>query len=81
MIPTIAAAAICPSTVAMAAPATPISGKGPYPKIRMGSRIILAAAPATCAIMGSFILPPAWCTLVQMLSRKRPRLPAHTIVP
>ena len=37
----------CPITVAYAAPATPISGKGPIPKIIRGSRMILTTAPTS----------------------------------
>ena len=43
---TIKAAAICPTTVAIAAPAMPNSGKNPIPKINNGSRAILTKAPA-----------------------------------
>ena len=51
----ITAATICPATVAEAAPATPIL----QVKMSIGSKIILVTAPAICAIMGSFMLPPA----------------------
>ena len=46
-------------TVAAAAPATPSPGIGPRPKIRMGSRIILAPIPMQFAIKGVLLLPEA----------------------
>ena len=42
---------IWPMTVARAAPATSIRGKGPRPKMRMGSRMMLTIAPVAWAIM------------------------------
>ena len=41
-------ATICPITVATAAPATPIRGTPKYPKIKIGSKIILTTAPVPC---------------------------------
>ena len=45
------AATICPIIVAVAAPATPISGKNPIPKIKSGSRIMLITAPVPWVII------------------------------
>ena len=46
MIRATSAAKICPRTVATAAPVTPSLGKGPMPKIKSGSKMILKIAPA-----------------------------------
>ena len=43
---------VCPKTVARAAPATPISGNGPIPNIKTGSKTILIRAPTICTIIG-----------------------------
>ena len=50
----------CPSTVATAAPVTPISGNGPIPNINTGSMIILVTAPTMLHIIGIFMLPVDW---------------------
>lgn len=42
---TTSAATICPTTVAMAAPAMPSSGSPSSPKISSGSRAMLVSAP------------------------------------
>ena len=78
---TMSAASTWPDTVAKAAPATPSAGAGPRPKIRIGSSTILAAAPAIWANMFRRMLPRAWWTLLQVLSRNTPGLPTQTMVP
>jgi len=52
-------AMICPPTVAIAAPATPMAGMPNMPKMRMGSRMMLLTAPTSWKIMGQIILPVA----------------------
>ena len=47
----------CPKTVAYAAPATSSLGKGPSPKIRIGSKMILVMAPTAWTIMKSVAFP------------------------
>ena len=49
-----------PSTVERAAPRMPMAGKGPQPKIRMGSKIRLKTTPAIWKPMGASMLPVAW---------------------
>ena len=48
-----------PMTVANAAPATSILGKGPRPKIRMGSKMMLVTAPTAWAIIDWTVRPVA----------------------
>ena len=45
------AAAVCPITVATAAPATPIFGNPIRPKIKIGSRMMFITAPVICVII------------------------------
>ena len=42
---------------------------------------MLVRAPAIWAAMGRRMLPRAWCTLLQLLSRNTPMLPTQTIMP
>ena len=49
-----------PMTVASAAPATSIRGKGPRPKMRMGSKMMLVTAPTAWEIMDWTVRPVAW---------------------
>ena len=49
----------CANTVAMAAPTTSRRGKGPIPKIRRGSRIILVTSPIKFAFSGVLESPCA----------------------
>ena len=49
----------CASTVAIAAPATPMTGNGPSPKISTGSNIILIRRPVKVAIKEERLLPAA----------------------
>ena len=49
-------ASVCKNFTA-AAPAIPSSGNPPRPKMNSGSRAMLTAAPAICAIIGVFISP------------------------
>ena len=53
------AAAMRPRPVASAAPAMPSSGKGPMPKIKSGSRTILATQPASRLAIVTFMRPTA----------------------
>ena len=46
--------------VANAAPAMPMAGTGPRPKIRTGSSRMLHAQPNTSATMVTFMRPTAW---------------------
>lgn len=48
-----------PSTVARAAPATSIRGKGPMPKMSKGSRMRLITAPMPWMTIGPTVLPVA----------------------
>ena len=50
---------IWPSTVAMAAPLTPMAGKPSRPKIKIGSMMMLMTAPVICVIMESEVRPVA----------------------
>ena len=47
----ITAATICPKTVAIAAPITPIPGIPNHPNIRIGSNTMLITAPIVCVII------------------------------
>lgn len=78
---TTAAAAACPITVAMPAPAMPISGRPNQPKIRIGSSAMFTIAPRICPYIGVFMSPFAWQTLVHMLSKNRPGASTVTILP
>ena len=71
-------AAHWPITVARAAPVTPMAGAPSQPKIRMGSRTMLRAAPVTWASMGTKVLPRACSSLVQWDSTNSPSDPAST---
>ena len=46
--------------VASAAPAMPMAGTGPRPKMRTGSSRMLQTQPEMRAIIVSFIRPTAW---------------------
>ena len=46
--------------VASAAPAMPMAGTGPRPKIRTGSSRMLHTQPNTSATMVTFMRPTAW---------------------
>ena len=48
-----------PSTVARAAPATSIRGKGPMPKMSNGSRIMLQTEPSDSPAIVIFMQPTA----------------------
>ena len=66
------AATICPSTVAAAAPATSIRGKGPRPKMSTGSMMMLMTAPTPWVIMEYMVRPVAWSSRSKVISMKMP---------
>ena len=66
------AATICPNTVATAAPAIPMRGIPKYPKIRIGSRMILMIAPVDWVIIVYMVLPVACSSLSKVVCRKIP---------
>ena len=50
----------CPMPVAQAAPAIPMAGIGPKPKIMIGSSTILTRQPISMLIIETFMRPIAW---------------------
>ena len=51
---------VCPRPVARAAPSMPMGEKGPSPKMRTGSRTMLATQPHIMLAMVIFMLPTDW---------------------
>ena len=68
-----AALTICPSTVAAAAPATSMRGKGPRPKISTGSMTMFTMAPAPWLIMVQKVRPVDWSRRSNMMAIKMPK--------
>ncbi len=64
----------------MAAPDTPMAGKGPRPKMSTGSRIRLMTAPMPWMIMGPTALPVAWSTRSAANCMQTPRENTVTMV-
>ena len=74
-------AAICPITVASAAPDTPIFGAPRSPKISMGSRIILMIAPVLWVIIVSNVLPVDVSSLSKMNCANIPKdITQHIVI-
>ena len=73
------AAAICPMTVAVAAPATSILGQPNHPKIMIGSRIRLMMAPAICENILSSVFPVDCNRRSQVICKKQPMDKTATI--
>ena len=63
-------------TVAMAAPATPMSNR----KMNTGSSTMLVTAPASWVTMEAFVLPEAWSMRSMVIAPKRPKEQVHTMV-
>ena len=61
----------CPNTVAAAAPAMPISGNPYFPKIRIGSKMMLITAPTPWEIMVSSVRPVACSSRSNVISKNR----------
>ena len=80
MMTDITAPTIWPMTVAAAAPATPIRGKGPRPKMSTGSMTMLMTAPTPWVHMVRAVLPVDWSRRSNMTLRKRPAEQAQQIV-
>ena len=74
------AATICPITVATAAPATPIAGSPKYPKIRIGSRMILMIAPVPWVNMVNIVFPVDCSSLSKINCAYIPKEKQHTTV-
>ncbi len=60
-----------PRRVASPAPAIPISGKGPIPKMRRGSNIMFTRFAAAITIRGILVLPHPWNTAPEARYRNR----------
>ena len=71
---------VWPMTVARAAPATSIRGRGPRPKMRMGSRMMFTTAPAAWEIMDWKVRPVAWRIRSRVTAPNRPMLRAQQMV-
>ena len=67
-------------TVAMAAPAAPMAGMGPNPKIRKGSRTMLITSPITLATKGVRLSPDAVRIPVKMAFKKEKRISPQVMV-
>ena len=67
-------------TVAMAAPAAPMAGMGPIPKIRNGSRIILITRPMTLAAKGVRLSPDAVRIPVKIAFKKEKMISPQVMV-
>ena len=68
-----------PSTVASAAPATSIRGKGPTPKIISGSSRMLPTRPTAVERRTTTLLPMAVNRPVKIWLKKEKRKPSATI--
>ena len=74
------AATICPSTVAVAAPRTPMAGKGPTPNISSGSKMMLKMAPVAWEAMEAKVLPVATSSFSKFCPKNAPAETTHTML-